>query len=49
MGNLSLNKELDFIMTVNEWNTKYGGAICDDHKHVIVRTIKMKRQTADDL
>jgi NTE family protein len=49
MGNLSLNKELDFIMTVNAWSKKYGGAFASDHKDVIVRTIKMKRATADRL
>jgi NTE family protein len=49
MGNLSLNKELDFIMTVNAWADEYGGKFADDHKHVTVRTIKMTRGTADHL
>jgi NTE family protein len=49
MGNLSLNKELDFIMTVNAWNKKYAGQFAEDHKHVRVRTIKMKEKTANNL
>ena len=49
MGNLSLNKELDFIMTVNEWKVRYAGKFAEDHKHVTVRTIKMEKKTADEL
>ena len=50
MGNLSLNKELDFIMTVNAWNEVYKGEkFAKDHKHVTVRTIKMEKKTADHL
>jgi NTE family protein len=50
MGNLSLNKELDFIMTVNEWQQRYQHeAFGQDHKPVTVRTIKMNKATADDL
>ena len=50
MGNLSLNKELDFVLTVNGWITKYSKeAFAGDHKHVTVRTIKMKAETADEL
>jgi NTE family protein len=50
MGNLSLNKELDFILKVNEWRTKYKNEqFAKDHKHVIVRTIKMTQNTADEL
>ena len=50
MGNLSLNKELDFILTVNAWNKRYKGQqFADEHKHVTVRTIKMEKKTADDL
>ena len=50
MGNLSLHKELDFIMTVNEWQQRYKHEhFGQDHKPVIVRTIKMNKQTADDL
>src|SRR5581483_8305336 len=50
MGNLSLNKELDFILTVNEWckvykNEKFG----KEHKPITIRTIKMKKETADSL
>lgn len=48
MGNLSLNKELDFILSVNEWSAKYKD-FGKDHKNVIVRTIKMKQGTADNL
>jgi len=50
MGNLSLNKELDFIMTVNAWNKRYADQqFATDHKDVTVRTIKMEKKTADDL
>jgi NTE family protein len=50
MGNLSLNKELDFILTVNAWNKVYRGEkFARDHKHVTVRTIKMRQKTADEL
>lgn len=46
MGNLSLNKELDFILTVNDMITRYGGRLAEEYKPVKVRTIKMKEQTA---
>ena len=52
MGNLSLNKELDFIMKVNEWisDPKYkNDNFVKRKKLVIVRTIKMEKETADDL
>ncbi len=50
MGNLSLNKDLDFIMTVNKWNKLYEKQqFAVDHKHVTVRTIKMEKKTADSL
>jgi NTE family protein len=50
MGNLSLNKELDFILTVNAWIKVYEGEnFAKNHKHVTVRTIKMKEKTADEL
>jgi NTE family protein len=50
MGNLSLNKELDFVLTVNAWIDKYGKTgFPGDYKHVTVRTIKMKEKTADEL
>src|SRR2546430_14546319 len=54
MGNLSLNKELDFILTINKWrddprySSRYG-EFAKDHKHVTVRTIKMEEKTADEL
>jgi NTE family protein len=48
MGNLSLHKELDFILKVNEWSKDYPD-FGRDHKQVTVRTIKMKEKTADDL
>jgi NTE family protein len=48
MGNLSLNKELDFILKVNKWVKKYPGVL-KDKKYVTVRTIKMKEKTADEL
>jgi NTE family protein len=54
MGNLSLNKELDFILTVNKWrddprySSRYG-EFAKDHKHVTVRTIKMEEKIADEL
>src|SRR2546430_14212868 len=53
-GNLSLNKELDFILTINKWrddprySSRYG-EFAKDHKHVTVRTIKMEEKTADKL
>jgi NTE family protein len=49
MGNLSLNKELDFIMFVNSWCQKHGGKFAEDKKPVTVRTIKMTKETADAL
>ena len=48
MGNLSLHKELDFIMKVNDWIDLYSD-FRKDHKKVTVRTIKMKEYTADHL
>jgi NTE family protein len=48
MGNLSLHKELDFILKVNDWSGRYHD-FANDHKRVIVRTIKMKEKTADEL
>lgn len=47
-GNLSLNQELDHILTMNHWLAEFG----DDHpvfsnrKIVEIRTIKMRRETA---
>jgi NTE family protein len=49
MGNLSLNKELDFLMLTNHWSQQYGGPFADHHPHVTVRTIKMNKMTADEL
>lgn len=49
MGNLSLNKELDFILTVNDMIDRYGGRLAEEYKPVTVRTIKMKEQTAAKL
>lgn len=50
MGNLSLHKELDFILKVNEWSKRYEHEdFGKHHKPVTVRTIKMKQRTADEL
>ena len=50
MGNLSLHKELDFILKVNDWHKRYKREkFGKDHKPVTVRTIKMKEKTADEL
>lgn len=47
-GNLSLNQELDTIMTVNRWLERHGDRHppLNNHKVVAVRTIKMTRDTA---
>jgi NTE family protein len=50
MGNLSLHKELDFILKVNDWHERYKREqFGKDHKPVTVRTIMMKEKTADEL
>jgi NTE family protein len=49
MGNLSLNKDLGFIQQVNEWRMSHGDKFGNHYKHVTVRTIKMKKVTADNL
>ena len=50
MGNLSLHKELDFILMVNEWVERYKNeGFGKQHKKVIVRTIKIKQETVDNL
>jgi NTE family protein len=49
MGNLSLSKELDFILQVMEWKKLYEGTFVDDYGKVTVRTIKMDKKIADDL
>ena len=47
-GNLSLNQELDRIMTINRWIEEVRGqsSAADNRKVVDVRTIKMTRDTA---
>ena len=51
MGNLSLNKELDFIVKVNELLTRQpaAGALATTYKEVTVRTIRMTEHTAGAL
>ena len=49
MGNLSLNKELDFVLTVNDCIARFGGAFANHYKHVTMRTIKMTEATATEL
>jgi NTE family protein len=50
IGNLSLNKELDFILSVNKWRSDYpGDKFVKDRKTVKVRTIKMQQATADNM
>ena len=51
-GNLSLNKELDFINFVNNWIVKPEFAhmkLADKLKPITVRTIKMTEKTASEL
>ncbi|MGZ8988186.1 MAG: patatin-like phospholipase family protein [Allosphingosinicella sp.] len=47
-GNLSLNQELDHILTVNRWLDKYAAdnPLLARYKPIVVRTIKMTRETA---
>ncbi|MGF1578089.1 MAG: patatin-like phospholipase family protein [Gemmataceae bacterium] len=47
-GNISLNAQLDGILTLNNWLRKYGDKYppLSDRKLVTVRTIKMRRETA---
>lgn len=47
-GNLSLNQELDAIVTINEWIKRHGGnhPPLNNRKVIDVRTIKMTRDTA---
>ena len=45
-GNLSLNKELDFLLKVNGWIRKHP---LPGKKPVTIRTIKMTPHTADNL
>ena len=49
MGNLSLNKELDFILVVNDMISRCGDKLAEEYKPVTVRTIKMMKQTATRL
>lgn len=51
MGNLSLNKELDFLLSVNDWIGKLlaDPANAGKYKLVTARTIKMKEATAERL
>ena len=50
-GNLSLNAELNHILSVNEWIDTLPGNhfLRTTRKHVVVRTIKMRRDTAQRL
>jgi NTE family protein len=50
-GNLSLNAELDHILTMNGWIAKYGTdhPLLADRKTVTVRTLKMKQATANGM
>jgi len=47
-GNISLNAELDHILTMNSWISRYGTdhPLLSNRKIVTVRTIKMTRETA---
>jgi NTE family protein len=50
MGNLSLHKELDFILKVKTWRTRFKKDFAPfGQKDVIVRTIKMRKKTCDEL
>ena len=49
VGNLSLNKELDFVGTINEMISRCGGKVAEEYKPVTVRTIKMEEETANKL
>lgn len=46
MGNLSLNKELDFLLIVNSMIARFGDGVAQTYKPVTVRTIKMTKATA---
>jgi NTE family protein len=47
-GNLSLNQELQFIQTVNGWCEAFADFGCR-RKKIVIRTIKMRRSTAERL
>jgi NTE family protein len=46
MGNLSLNKELDFLLIVNSMIERFKDGVAQSYKPVTVRTIKMTKDTA---
>jgi NTE family protein len=48
-GNLSTNKELDFLLQVNDWMKRSKHPLWKDFKPVTIRTIKMTEKTADEL
>jgi len=49
-GSVSLNQELDFILTVNRWADRYAAdRFGQEHQPVTVRTLKMRAQTAHEL
>lgn len=48
MGNLSLNKELDFIQAINHLIQRFP-SVAEEYKPVTVRTIKMTKETAGKL
>jgi len=50
MGNLSLHKELDFLLQVNRWKKAHPSDFAPfGQKDVVVRTIKMRKATVDEL
>jgi len=53
MGNLSLHKELDFILKVNTYRNdlmkQFTGDLPFGQTDTIVRTIKMRKETVDEL
>ena len=49
MGNLSLHKELDFLLQVNRWRAQSKDFAPFGRRDVIVRTIKMRKATVDEL
>jgi NTE family protein len=49
MGNLSLHKELDFLLQVNRWRTQSRDFAPFGQRDVVVRTIKMRKATVDEL
>jgi NTE family protein len=49
MGNLSLHKELDFLLQVNRWRMQSKDFAPFGRRDVIIRTIKMRKTTVDKL